>query len=63
MSWQVREHCLERLIGALQENSAKTGAGDPVEAAVALEYGVFLSVKSVQVYKLTIHKKVHVLIL
>ena len=62
---QVREHCLAQLSKALRENcvvcaaAAGGGGGDVETAAVELEYTVFLSVKSVQVYKLTIHKKVH----
>ena len=41
------------------ENSRAVGPECDLEAvAVGLEYGVFLSVKSAQVYKLTVHKKV-----
>ena len=60
---QVREHCLSQLSRALEENSRVEGASTTLragleEVAVDLEYGIFLGVKSVQVYKLTVHKKV-----
>ena len=59
----MREHCLAQLTNALHENhrvsDTNAATDDNLEAvAVELEYGVFLTVKSVQVYKLTIHKKV-----
>ena len=60
---QVREHCLAQLTKALHENCRVGGTtavdgGDLESVAVYLEYTVFTSVKSVQVYKLTIHKTV-----
>ena len=55
----MREHCLSQLSKALVENSRAVGPECDLEAvAVGLEYGVFLSVKSAQVYKLSVHKKV-----
>ena len=57
----MREHCLSQLSKALVENSRAVGPEcecDLEAVAVGLEYGVFLSVKSAQVYKLSVHKKV-----
>ena len=60
---QVREHCVGQLMKALSENYRmvdSSAIGTDIESvAVDVEYSVFLSVKSVQVYKLTIHKKVN----
>lgn len=61
---QIRDHCLTQLTKALQENAARTGTDNCTEeAAIALEYDVFSSVKTTQMYKLTIHRKVHKLYL
>ena len=58
----MREYCLAQLSRALEENGRVCGGlpatRDPETAAVGLEYGVFLRVKSAQMYKLTVHKKV-----
>ena len=60
----MREHCLTQLNKALAENSRvctlspAVSLGKLEAAAVGLEYSVFLRVKSVQMYKLTVHKKV-----
>jgi ATP-dependent DNA helicase Q5 len=60
---KVREHCLTQLNKALAENSRvctlspAVSLGKLEAAAVGLEYSVFLGVKSVQMYKLTVHKK------
>ena len=63
----MREHCLTQLNKALEENSRvctshslspAVSLGKLEAAAVGMEYSVFLGVKSVQVYKLTVHKKV-----
>ena len=62
---QVREHCLTQLNKALEENNRACSAptatlslGRLETAAVGLEYNIFLGVKSPQMYKLTVHKKV-----
>ena len=66
LSLKVREHCLTKLTTALEEN-ASTSATLPLAAAcstsaqdkaVEMEYAVFSSTKTMQVYKLTIHRKV-----
>ena len=65
----MREHCLTQLNKALEENnrhcpppppSSSVSLGKLEAAAVYLEYSVFLAVKSVQMYKLTVHKKVDI---
>ena len=67
---KVREHCLNMLTTALEENShtsssayssltaESAAAPSPLDKAVQLEYGVFSSTKTAQVYKLTMHRKV-----
>ena len=64
---QVREHCFNLLITALEKNANSSPAPPPGEeppisrldeAAVAMEYGVFLSTRNMQVYKMNINKKV-----
>lgn len=57
----MREHCLKLLETALEENAVCGGGQDSgrgEERAVEVEHGVFCSAKTVQVYKLSIHKKV-----
>ena len=50
----MREHCLEQLVKAVQDNT--TSSVDQI--AVLMEYEIFCSAKSSQGYKLQIHKKV-----
>ena len=50
--FQVREHCLEQLVKAVQDKSSVD------QAAILMEYEIFCSAKSSQGYKLQIHKKV-----
>ena len=44
----------------MSSNAPAMGDRDPEAVAVRLEYAVFLSVKTVQVYKLSVHKKVRI---
>ena len=61
---QVREHCLSLLEKALEENVQCCGrgveCGRGAERAIEEEYSMFCSTKTVQVYKLSIHKKVSI---
>ena len=67
---KVREHCLGKLTTALEENasvlatlSRASCTASPQDKAVEMEYAVFCSTKTVQVYKLTVHRKVRFTVL
>lgn len=68
LSLKVREHCLTKLTTALEENASTSATlllaaatactTSAQDKAVEMEYAVFSSTKTMQVYKLTIHRKV-----
>ena len=45
----------------MSSDATAMGDWDPEAVAVRMEYTIFLSVKTVQVYKLSVHKKVRIL--
>ncbi len=53
-SSQVREYCFDKLLQSLNKNSVSLSLED---IAVTMEYDIFKIAKSVEVYKLQIHKK------